>query len=188
MKTVVIVVDMLNDFFERSAVLAMHRERLVKSTNRLVRGFRAERLPVIWIRQEFAPDLHDAFAEMRSKSIAVTIAGTSGCELLPELDRHPTDLMIVKKRYSAFFGTNLDERLSESKPATVVIAGVNTHACVRTTAIDAYQRDYEVIVAADCIASNDPEHHDVTVRYLDDKVCRILPTSDILRMIEAPSD
>jgi nicotinamidase-related amidase len=183
MKSVVIVVDMLNDFFERSPVLAAHRERLVTSTNRLVRGFRAAHLPVVWIRQEFAPDLHDAFAEMRSKSIAVTIAGSSGCELLPELDRHPTDSVIVKKRYSAFFGTNLDERLSESKPATVVIAGVNTHACVRMTAIDAYQRDYEVIVAADCIASNDPEHHDVTVRYLGDKICRILPTSGILELI-----
>lgn len=188
MKAVVIVVDMLNDFFERSPVLAMHRERLVTTTNRLVGGFRAAKLPVIWIRQEFAPDLHDAFAEMRAKSIAVTIAGTRGCELLPELDRHPMDSVIVKKRYSAFFGTNLDECLSEIRPEVVVVAGVNTHACVRMTAIDAYQRDYEVILAADCIASNDPEHHEVTVRYLDDKICRIIPTVEILAMIEAPSD
>jgi len=46
----------------------------------------------------------------------------------------------------------------------------------------------KVIVAADCIASNDPEHHDVTVRYLDGKIGRVLPTAEILSMIEALPD
>jgi isochorismate hydrolase len=68
-----------------------------------------------------------------------------------------------------------------------VIAGVNTHACVRMTAIDAYQRDYDVIVAAECVASSDPEHHDVTLRYLDGRVARILPTADVVGIIEGGS-
>jgi nicotinamidase-related amidase len=185
MKAVLIVVDMLNDFFEQSPILAMQRERLVASMNLLVRGFRGRGLPVFWVRQEFAPDLHDAFPEMRAKKLSITIAGTTGCDLLPELDQLPTDSVIVKKRYSAFFGTSLDARLSEARPEFLVVAGVNTHACVRMTAIDAYQRDHEVIVAADCIASNDLEHHDVTVRYLDGKIGRVLPTAEILSLIEA---
>jgi len=185
MRAALIVVDMLNDFFERSPVLAMHRARLVASTNLLVRGFHSAGLPVFWVRQEFAPDLHDAFPEMRAKKVSITIAGTTGCDLLPELDRLPADPVIIKKRYSAFFGTNLDARLSEIRPELLVVAGVNTHACVRMTAIDAYQRDHEVIVAADCIASHDPEHHDVTVRYLDGKIGRVLPTADVLSMIDA---
>jgi nicotinamidase-related amidase len=184
MKAVLIVVDMLNDFFERSPVLAANRSRLVASTNLLVRAFRRNGLPVFWVRQEFAPDLSDAFLEMRANNVSITIAGTAGCELLPELDRLPEDFVIVKKRYSAFFGTNLDARLSEIGPGFLVIAGVNTHACVRMTAIDAYQRDYDVIVAAECIASNDIEHHDMTVRYLDGNIARILPTADLLGVIE----
>lgn len=185
MRAVLIVVDMLNDFFERSPVLAIERARLVASTNRLARGFRAAGLPVLWVRQEFSPDLHDAFPEMRTNNISITIAGTSGCELLSELDRLPADSVIVKKRYSAFFGTDLDARLSDIRPDFLVVAGVNTHACVRMTVIDAYQRDHEVIVAADCVASNDPEHHDVTLRYLDGKVGRVLSTADILSLVEA---
>jgi nicotinamidase-related amidase len=149
-----------------------------------VRAFRRNGLPVFWVRQEFAPDLSDAFLEMRANNVSITIAGTAGCELLPELDRLPEDFVIVKKRYSAFFGTNLDARLSAIGPGFLVIAGVNTHACVRMTAIDAYQRDYDVIVAAECIASNDIEHHDVTVRYLDGNIARILPTADLLGVIE----
>jgi nicotinamidase-related amidase len=186
MRAVLIIVDMLNDFFEQSPVLANERARLVAHTNLLVRGFRSAGLPVFWIRQEFAADLHDAFPEMRAKKASITIAGTKGCELLFELDCLPVDSVIVKKRYSAFFGTDLDAQLLKIRPDFVVVAGVNTHACVRMTAVDAYQRDYEVIVAADCVASNDPEHHDVTLRYLDGKIGRVLPAAEILRLIKAP--
>ena len=186
MKAALLVVDMLNDFFERSPVLAMQRSRLVANTNLLVRLFHSTGLPVFWVRQEFAPDLHDAFLEMRAHEVSITIAGTAGCELLPELEHSPADPVIVKKRYSAFFGTDLDARLSQIRPDVLVIAGVNTHACVRMTAIDAYQRDYDVIIAADCVASSDPEHHDVTLRYLDGKIARIVPTADLLGLIEAP--
>jgi nicotinamidase-related amidase len=185
-KAVLIVVDMLNDFFERSPVLRVQRSRLVAGTNLLVRSFRSAELPVFWVRQEFAPDLHDAFLEMRANKVSITIAGTPGCELLPELEHFPADPVIMKKRYSAFFGTDLDTQLSNIRPDVLVIAGVNTHACVRMTAIDAYQRDYDVIVAAECVASSDPEHHDVTLRYLDGNVARVLPSADILGIIEAP--
>ena len=186
MKAVLIVVDMLNDFFERSPVLATQRSRLVAGTNLLVRSFRSTGLPVFWVRQEFAPDLHDAFLDMRTNNVSITIAGTPGCELLPELERSPGDPVIVKKRYSAFFATDLDTRLSNIRADVLVIAGVNTHACVRMTAIDAYQRDYDVIVAAECVASGDPEHHDVTLRYLDGNIARVLPTADVLGLLGAP--
>src|SRR5450631_2189716 len=94
MNAVLIVVDMLNDFFERSPVLAMQRSRLVAGTNRLVRSFRSAGLPVVWVRQEFAPDLHDAFLEMRANKVSITIAGTLGCEFLPELEHFPADPVI----------------------------------------------------------------------------------------------
>jgi len=162
---VLLVIDMLNDYFQHGS-LAERRGALVHSINELVALFRSRHWPIIWIRQEFAPDLSDAFLAMRDQGIAMTIAGTQGCQILPELDCHATDPVIVKKRYSAFFGTNLDDLLTSMKPGCVVLAGINTHACVRTTAIDAYQRDYRVVVAAECVASYDEEHHQVTLRYL----------------------
>lgn len=185
MKAVLIVVDMLNDFFERSPTLAAQKCQLVSRTNALVRIFRSSGHPVVWVRQEFARDLHDAFREMRANNVSITIAGTAGCELLPELEQLPQDAVIVKKRYSAFFGTDLEARLSKLRPDVLVIAGVNTHACVRTTAIDAYQRDYDVIVAAECVASSDLEHHNVTLRYLEGKIARVLATSDVVVALEA---
>ena len=178
-----LVIDLLNDYFRQESALAAQRDRLVASVNRLAAAFRQARQPVVWVRQEFAPDLSDAFLRARREDHRVTIAGTDGCELLPELERHASEKVLVKKRYSAFFGTDLDETLAALRPVILVLAGINTHACVRMTAIDAYQRDYEVIVASDGVASYDAAHHEVTRRYLDAGIARFVSSAEIARML-----
>lgn len=178
-----LVIDMLNDFFRQHAVLAACRNELVKSTNQLISAFRAHAQPVYWVRQEFAPDLSDAFVTMRKRGIRITIAGTDGCEILPELDRFPSDIVIIKKRYSAFFGTNLDQLLAARRPLTLVVAGINTHACVRTTAIDAFQRDLDVLIAGDCVYSYDPEHHEITRRYLNGHIAPFRTNQEIIELL-----
>src|SRR4029434_8998496 len=99
---------MSDDFFRQHVRLTEKRPQLVASINMLTEAFRHHGQPVIWVRQEFAPDLSDAFLEMRKHNLQVTIAGTDGCELLPELNQGQDDKTIVKKRYSAFFGTDLE--------------------------------------------------------------------------------
>ena len=169
----------MNDFFERIEVLAQQRAPIVEATNALVAASRRFQHPVIWVREEFAVDLHDAPAEFRAKHISVRIAGTAGCQWLPELDRDPEELEIIKKRYSAFFGTRLDAVLAEIGCTRLILAGINTHACIRTTAIDAYERDYEVLIADDCTTSHDAEHHRITKRYLDGKIARFLSNTEL---------
>jgi nicotinamidase-related amidase len=176
---VLLAIDLLVDYFERQPRLAAERQRITVATNQLTRTLRQHSHRIIWVRQEFAPDLHDAFADMRARNVSITIAGTRGAEILPELERAPADITIVKKRYSAFFGTRLDEILDAARPDLIIVAGINTHACVRTTAIDAYQRDYRVIVAAEATASYDPEHHEVTRRYLHGKIATFLTNQEI---------
>jgi nicotinamidase-related amidase len=182
-KHLLLVIDLLNDYFRQHARLAAQRGQLVAAVNRLAAAFRHARQSVVWVRQEFAPDLSDAFLRMRRENLRVTIAGTDGCELLPELERHASDMVLVKKRYSAFFGTGLDTMLATRRPEILVLAGINTHACVRTTAIDAYQRDYEVIVASDCVASYDAEHDEVTRRYLDAGIARFVLSAEIAKLL-----
>lgn len=89
------------------------------------------------------------------------------------------DPVVIKKRYSAFFGTNLDQLLNDLHPDARTLAGVNTHACIRTTAIDAYQRDFPVILAADCIDSYDRVHHEISLRYMKDKIAAVLTNDEI---------
>jgi nicotinamidase-related amidase len=176
-KPVLIVIDMLEDFLK--SWKPDRRQRLVHSINELAAIMRSSSYPVIWVRQEFEPDLSDAFLEMRAKGIHIVIRGTPGCEIVSELAVAPSDVVIVKKRYSAFYGTDLDETLARLKPDTIILAGINTHACIRTTAIDAYQRDWPVILAADYIDSYDREHHEISLRYMKDKIAGLLSNSEI---------
>lgn len=125
---------------------------------------------------------------MRDRRISITIAGTTGSEILPELERSPSDITIVKKRYSAFFGTQLEQVLSGMRPDCLIVAGINTHACIRMTVIDAFQRDYRVIVAADATASYDPEHEEVTRRYLHGRIATFLSNPEILAKVGVGDD
>ena len=88
--------------------------------------------------------------------------------------------MVVKKRYSAFFQTNLQQILSELAPEQITLAGVNTHACVRTTAIDAYQLDLRVLLASDCLASHDPEHGRISMAYMDGNIGMALTNEQLV--------
>jgi nicotinamidase-related amidase len=176
-KPVLIVIDMLRDFLENWD--PVQKERLVQSINELVGVMRSFSHPVIWVRQEFEPDLRDALPEMRAKGIRITIKGTPGCEILPELAVAPSDMVIIKKRYSGFYGTTLDETLARLAPDAIILAGINTHACIRTTAVDAYQRDWPVILARECIDSYDREHHEISLRYMKDKIGLLMSNLEI---------
>lgn len=172
-----LVIDLLNDFLDSWPAAA--RDRLLRSTSELIALIRNSNHPVIWVRQEFEPDLHDAFAEMRAKAIRITIRGTRGAQIAPELNVDASDIVVIKKRYSAFFGTNLEQLLADLHVDTVILAGINTHACIRMTAIDAYQRDIPAILAADCIDSYDREHHEVSLRYMKDKTAAVMSNAEI---------
>lgn len=176
-RPVLIVIDMLNDFLARWAI--NDRERLISKINGLVAMMRKEQLPVIWIRQEFEPDLSDAFPEMRVKNIHTVIRGTEVCQIDSRLAIAPIDIVIVKKRYSAFHGTNLDKVIAQLQPDCIVLAGINTHACIRTTLIDAYQRDWPIVLATDCVGSCDHVHHQVTLDYVKDKLATLRANSEI---------
>lgn len=183
-KPVLVVIDMLQDFLQRWD--AARRQKLVSSINELVGSMRSLGHPVVWVRQEFEPDLRDAFREMKTKGIRITIKGTQGCQIVSELAVAPLDLVIIKKRYSAFYGTTLDETLATLRPDAIILAGINTHACIRTTAIDAYQRDWNVILALDCIDSYDREHHEASLQYMTDKMATVMTNPDILLALHRP--
>ena len=181
-RPVLIVIDMLQDFLKDWD--PKHRQCLLDSTNELLSIARNAACPVIWVRQEFEPDLRDAFPEMKAKRIHITIRGTPGCQIVPELSAAPSDTVVIKKRYSAFFGTNLDEIIDRLQPDALILAGINTHACIRTTAIDAYQRDLRVVLASDCVGSYDREHHDVSLRYMQNRIADLMSNQEIRHSLQ----
>jgi nicotinamidase-related amidase len=164
---------MLNDCFGH-AELERVRAALCASINRLTAFARERGFPVVWVRQEFEPDLSDAFLDMKRENIRMFIKGTRGPLILDELIRDQTDIEVVKKRYSMFYGTDLESLLHELHADSLILAGVNSHACIRTAAIDAYQRDFPVTIVRECVASKDLKHHEITMDYLDGGIATVV--------------
>lgn len=180
-RPVLIVIDMVNDFLVKWSEAS--KTRLLLSTKDLIGMMRQRGHPIIWVRQEFEPDLRDAFPEMLSKGIKITIKGTDGCRIVSDLAIAPSDHVVIKKRYSVFFKTDLDQTLDRLKPDVLVLAGINTHACVRMTAIDAYQRDWKIIVAVDCVDSYDREHHDISLKYMKAKIASVMTNEELRKLM-----
>ena len=94
------------------------------------------------------------------------LRGTEEAEVIPELASYPGEL-VRKRRYSAFFETDLEERLKALAPDKLIICGVCTDICVLHTAADARNRDYAVEVPTDCVASFDQEAHRNALQHME---------------------
>ena len=179
-----VFVDLLEDFFSKPP-LSERRAAISIAVNDLASFARENDFPVVWVRQEFESDLSDAFKSMRESGTRITIRGTPGCDVIKEIERRPGDIEVVKKRYSAFFGTQLARLLEGLRCSHLVVGGVHTHACVRATAIDGFQMDYDIILAVDSIASYDDEYHRESIRYLAQSIGRPMTNGEVREYLRA---
>jgi ureidoacrylate peracid hydrolase len=150
--TAVLVVDMLNDFCaEGGAMVLPDADQLYVPIAHAVDLLRAAGATVVWVCDRHEP----GDAEFRKRT-PHCLAGTWGAEVVSELHRADGDLELPKHRYSAFFETDLDAMLRERSITTLVLCGVVTNICVRSTAHDAFFRGYEVVVIEDACAATGP--------------------------------
>ena len=78
----------------------------------------------------------------------------------------PREILLPKRRYSAFFATDLGLILHDREISSLVVTGVTTEVCVSTTVREANDRGYECLVLADCVGSYFPEFHDYSLRMI----------------------
>ncbi|SPL88377.1 Isochorismatase of siderophore biosynthesis [[Actinomadura] parvosata subsp. kistnae] len=91
----------------------------------------------------------------------------------------PSDRVIIKSRYSAFYDTSLDEALTELDRDQLLICGVYAHIGVLATALDAFSRDIQPFVIGDAVADLSSHHHAMALNYLASCCSRILPTAQV---------
>ena len=150
LKPAVIVIDMLNDFVEEKGALYCDRaERVTPNIRRLLVASRRKKIPII-----YANDAHTSSDKELEIWGPHAIAGTWGSQVINALKPRKADLVIGKKRYSAYYGTALDFHLRKSGVNTVILTGIHAHVCVQHTAADAYFRAYKIIVPIDCVEAS----------------------------------
>ena len=163
MADVVIVVDMLRGFLEEGRALdcGPPARAIVPNVRRLLEAEQRRGSHLIFLADTHDPD---------DKEFAVfpphCVRGTEETEVTPELAGLATEI-IPKRRYSGFFGTNLDARLRELAPSKITVCGICTDICVMHTVADARNRDYPVEVPVDCVATFDEEAHRCALQHME---------------------
>ncbi len=180
--TALVIVDMQRDFVEpdgafgRIGVELRLYEAMRPRLARLLAAARRAEVAVVHIQMSTLPGgVSDSPAQLRfnmlmhgslhgpRSPLRYTEVGSFGHEFVDELKPESGELIVPKWRSSAFWGTNLDLLLRSNSVQSLVVTGCTTEGCVESTARDAMFNDYYVVIADDCVASDDPALHDASL-------------------------
>jgi nicotinate phosphoribosyltransferase len=163
MPNVVLVIDMVRGFMEPGNPLYCgdRARRIITNIKSLLERETKQGSKVFFICDHHDKD--DAEFKMFAPHC---IEGTAEVEVIPELAPIPGEI-IPKKRYSAFYGTDLEDRLKKLKPEKIIVCGVCTDICVCHTVGDARNRNYLVEVPVDAVASFDEKAHSFALEHME---------------------
>ena len=148
-RTAVVVVDMLNDFLEPEGAMPLPEgRRLYDPIGRLLSHRPRERC-----RRDLGLRRTSALDREFEKRTVHCLKGTWGAEIVADLKPGEDEYRVPKRRYSGFFETDLDLRLRELGIEHLIVTGVVTNICVRSTVHDAFFRGYDVVVPVECVAA-----------------------------------
>lgn len=129
---------------------------------------RAAGIPVIFIQEVHRPDLVDFGRELDGQETVHCLEDNPNTAIAAEQTGfRPTDYLIRKRRYSAFFGTDFEILLRGLKVNTLLLCGGLTDVCVHYTFVDGHQSDYFCRVIEDCVAGSSKEAHEAALRAME---------------------
>jgi len=156
-----LIIDMVKDNFEeeKNLPITQFAKRIIDPLNELIKKFRGQGWPIVFSTDAFHKEDFIFKGRMKPHSLA----GTSGAEVIDELDRKAEDLWLPKPRFSAFFGTGLGKWLKDREITLCAVGGIATNFCVLTSALDAVCFDFEAVLLEDCAAAVSEEIHNNTL-------------------------
>jgi nicotinamidase-related amidase len=129
----------------------------------LVEGARASGVPVVFIQEVHKRTLADFGRELDGAEGVHCLEGDEATELADGLSPRPDEYLIRKRRYSAFFATELELVLKSHGVRTLFLVGALTDVCVHYTFADAHQHDYHCRVVTDCVGGSSRRAHDAAL-------------------------
>jgi len=159
-----LVVDMLMDFVDEKGSLycGPDAQGIIPEVKREIEEARSQGEAVIYVCDRHSPQ--DPEFEMFPVHC---VSGTPGAQVHPEIAPIPSEKIIPKRRFSGFYGTDLDLTLREMGTETVRVVGVCTNICVLYTVADARMRNYKVEVVQKAVASFDQQAHAMALREME---------------------
>jgi nicotinamidase-related amidase len=161
-RVALVIVDMLNDFVRANGSLVVPgAEGLIPNHKRLLGAARESESLVVYLTDNHLPDDPEF-----SKWPPHAILGTEGAQVISDLRPLTGERVIPKRRYSGFFGTDLDLTLREARVDSIILAGVLTDVCIMYTSADATARGFGVHVVSDGTLSTGKDEHEFALEHM----------------------
>lgn len=161
MNFAVIIVDMLKDSFNGPPdhPITQGFRAIIPRTNFLLDEARKLNGLIIFACDSYFKEDFLFKGKMRPHAVR----GTQGADVIDELEVHPEDIVLPKRRFSAFFKTDLDITLRTLGVDTIAVTGLTTEICVLATAIDGLCNDFYSVIISDCSATRSREVHQAII-------------------------
>ena len=183
MKPLLLLVDFQFDFLTEST-LEPSAGVVIERAATLLEECRSRKLPVIHVQTTVSKEKDERMPHWKTADRWRCVAETQGHEPPPALSPLDRETVVHKTGFSGFQSPDLLNEIHAKGADTIILAGVHLHACVRQTAIDAYQQGFQVVIAEDAVASDDPVHAAITKRYLEQRCIPFRTVDSILSHID----
>jgi len=155
-------------------------EDLVARGQALAERFRAAGATVVLVNVDFSADGGDMLRQRVDAAPTMPKGGfPAGWNDFPPGLMQPGDLKITKRQWGAFYGTELDLQLRRRGIRTIVLGGVATQIGVESTARQAYEHGYELLIVKDATTSSVAEGHDMSMKHILPRLARLVDSGDI---------
>ena len=157
---VLMIIDCQNDFLAEGAPLENPRGRAKLPNIAVARAWaKAKGSPVIYTKEVHRHQKMDFGLEIDRGDPEHCLEGTEGCEIVKEVVPDESDFVVIKRRYSGFYQTDLEIILKGLQKNTLILTGVDTNVCVYSTALEAQFRNLRTIALSDCTAGTSEAIH-----------------------------
>ena len=165
--TALISIDFQTDVFTDGPLKIVGASEVLPKAKLVLAAARQAKLPIIHTKEVHRQEMVDFGRELDGAEPIHCLETLPGTEIYPELAPIEGEFALAKRRYSSFFGTDLEILLRGLKVDTLVLIGTITNVCVHYTAVDAHQRDYHFHVITDCCAGSDWEAHSAALKAME---------------------
>ena len=186
-RAALLIIDMQNDFVLDGGPLTVAQGRsVVPKIKEVLDIFRAGNLPVFHIIRVHRSDGSDVEINRRElfRKHPFAVEGSYGAAIVDELAPLPGEYTIPKIRMSAFIGTELDLMLRSLGIQDIIVTGIQTPNCIRTTVFDAIAYNYPVTVIEDAVGAQTDEVHHANLRDMVNTGVRVMTTHEICEALE----
>ena len=184
MKTALVVIDMQNSFLHKDGESYYQRsEEIVDNVSLLIKMAEENNAYIIHISDEH----REGFNDFEQKQLpAHCVSGTFDARFFDNFgpNNRDNEIAISKRRYSAFFATDLELFLREQKIETLILCGLKTNLCVRATAQDAFAHGFKVILVSDATNSNRAHLEKASIEDITRYFGNVVKTRDAVGLFE----